>query len=69
MINLSVKIFAAIIPLVLTTSATAQEVSSEVNDGVASVKQKNFDWSIETRIFAPNLNAQIKSADFKFNGG
>ncbi len=69
MTNLSVKIFAAIIPLMLTTSATAQEVSQEVNDGVASVKQKNFDWSIETRIFAPNLNAHIKSADFRFNGG
>lgn len=63
------KFFAAIIPLLLTTSATAQEVSSEVNAGVASVKQKNFDWSIETRIFAPNLNAQIKSTDFRFNGG
>ena len=53
----------------LTTSVSAQEVSEEVNDGVASVKQKKFYCGIETRFFAPNLNAQIKSSDFSFNGG
>ena len=69
MTNLSVKIFAATLSLLLTASAAAQEVSKEVDDGVASVKQKKFEYSIETRFFAPNLNAQIKSSDFRYDGG
>ena len=41
----------------------------DVDKGVASVKQKKFDFSAETRLFMPNLNAQLKTSDFRFNGG
>ncbi len=51
------------------TSVAAQELPPEVDEGISRVKQKTFDFSIETRFFAPNLNAQLKSADFHWSGG
>ncbi len=63
------KFLVAIILFLMTSSATAQEISPEVNRGVASVKQKKFDFSAEARFFAPNFNAHIKAADFLYNGG
>ena len=45
------KIIAAIIFTMLTSTATAQEVSPEVEDGIASVKQQSFDFNVETRLF------------------
>ena len=63
------KFFAAILPLLLASSASAQKVSEEVNRGVESVKQKKFEFSAEARFFAPNLNAKLKAANFRYNGG
>lgn len=67
------KLFVAILPFLLMNSAAAQELSPEdsekVNKGISSVKQEKFYFSAETKFFAPNFNAQIKSSDFRFNGG
>lgn len=45
------KIIAAIIFTMLTSTAAAQEISPEVEDGIASVKQQSFDFNVETRLF------------------
>lgn len=63
------KFFTAILPLLMMNSVAAQDIDSEVDRGVASVKRQTFDFSAETRFFAPNLNAQLKADDFRFNGG
>lgn len=63
------KFFAMTLPFLLMSSATAHEVREDVDKGIASVKQRKFEFSAETRFFAPNLNAQLKAADFRFNGG
>ena len=36
----------------LTTSTAANELSPEVEEGVESIKQKKFDFSIESRVFS-----------------
>ena len=63
------KFFSTLLPLLIAGSASAQEVSEEVDRGIESVKQKRFDFSAEARFFAPNLNAQLKADDFRYNGG
>ena len=60
------KILAAIILLIMTDCA-AQEISPEVDRGVASIKQKKFAFSAETKFFSPNLNAKVKGDDFYFH--
>ena len=62
------RFFTAIIPLLMMNSTNAQDIDAEVDRGVSSVKQRTFEFSAETRFFAPNLNAQLKAADFRFNG-
>ena len=63
-----IKIFAAILSLLMMSSVAAQDVADDVDRGVASVKQRTFDFSAETRFFAPNFNGQLKAADFRFDG-
>ena len=55
----------------LTTTAAAQDADTQakVDEGIRSIKKKTFDFKLETRFFAPNLNAQLKTADFRHNGG
>lgn len=61
------KFFAAISLFLVTGNAAAQEVSPEVDRGVASVKQKKFAFNAETRFFSPNVNAKVKGDDFYFH--
>lgn len=61
------KFLAGISLLVITSNVAAHEVSPEVDRGVASVKQKKFAFSAETRFFSPNLNATVKGDDFYFH--
>ena len=59
--------FTAALTLLIMNSAAAQDINAEVDRGVSSVKQRTFDFSAETRFFTPNLNAQLKADDFRYN--
>ena len=48
----------------MTGNAAAQEISPEVDRGVASIKKKKFAFSAETKFFSPNVNAKVKGGDF-----
>ena len=61
------KFLTAIALLLVTNNAAAGEVSPEVDRGVASIKQKKFAFSAETKFFSPNLNAKVKGGDFYFH--
>ena len=61
------KFFVVIFFLLATGNAAAYEVSPDVDRGVASVKQKKFAWSTETRFFSPNLHAKVRGEDFYFH--
>ena len=50
--------------LLVANNVAAQEISPEVDRGVASIKQKKFAFSAETKFFSPNLNAKVKGSDF-----
>ena len=65
------KLFVATIIFLLTNTAVAHDADTQakVDEGVRSIKKKTFDFKFETRFFAPNLNAQVKAADFRYNGG
>ena len=58
------KFLAAIGLLLVTGNAAAQEISPEVDRGVASIKKKKFAFSAETKFFSPNVNAKVKGEDF-----
>lgn len=61
------KFFTAIALLLMTGNVAAQEISPEVDRGVASVKQKKFAFNAEARFFSPNVNAKVKGDDFYFH--
>ena len=58
------KKILAVLLFFIAGNASAQDNSPEVDRGIASVKQKKFAFSAETKFFSPNLNAKVKSNDF-----
>ena len=53
------KIFVAIIFLLLTNTATAQENPPEVDEGIASIKHKKFNFNAETRLFMDDATPEF----------
>lgn len=53
------KIFTAIIFLLLTNTATAQDNPPEVDKGISSIKNKTLDSSTEARIFTDDATAEL----------
>ena len=53
------KILATIIFILLTNSAAAKENPPEVEEGIASIKQENFLFSAESRVFADDGTPEL----------
>ncbi len=53
------KILTTIIFILLTNSAAAKENPPEVEEGIASIKQENFLFSAESRVFADDGTPEL----------
>ena len=53
------KVLATIIFLLLTNTAAAQNNPPEVDEGIASIKKKTFDFSSEARIFTDDATPEF----------
>ena len=58
------KFLTAIVMLIVTNNVAAQELPPEVDEGIASIKQKKFDFNAEARAFDSSPEFILKYKNF-----